>query len=447
MTPRESPARPEIHSGGMAKRSKKKQTRLAAAKAAQLPAGFRDRIEAARLDFRAVARALDELLIAQACPPELHALVHLDADMATALCVIKHTLHEVDVTRVVADAERSLALIPEARRTFFESLAEHDRTRLEARVPMVRSSLRVRDAYIDIPTRMPSAKEREAAARDAQEKQVQRLVDLRGEMERASLEEIAQRLADLGIHGVIEEFAELAAGEVSLFGVVDRLTAERDLSESEHDIVITAVDQLWRRLLPDRPSAEILEDWMQEGYALQERDDLEGAAKAWWHLWEALRSRFDASMTTMTGADRFFDGTQSIFNWCQDFDDLLATLGENPEMAARGLRFCDEWIAQFTAEGELTLQNFHRARAGYLLQLGRLEDAEQALHAFIERWPQNPWGHIALADAYAGFHRNARLRRDITRAREHLESARRLAKDPHDIEAIRDRMSELPASS
>ena len=122
-----------------------------------LPPGFRGRLEAARLDLRALVRAADQLGIAHDLPDETTQLFELDADFAEALHVMDLAPGGLDVRAMLRDTEASFARIAASRAEFLDSLAGPARERLEARVPAVRATLLPQDAYIDIPGRDPRA--------------------------------------------------------------------------------------------------------------------------------------------------------------------------------------------------------------------------------------------------------------------------------------------------
>jgi len=122
-----------------------------------LPPDFRSRLEAARLDLRALFRAADQLGIAHDLPDEIQQLFELDADFAEALHVMDLAPAGIDVRDMLRDTEASFARVAASRAEFLDSLDGPARKRLEARVPAVRATLIPQDAYIDIPGRDPSA--------------------------------------------------------------------------------------------------------------------------------------------------------------------------------------------------------------------------------------------------------------------------------------------------
>jgi hypothetical protein len=116
---------------------------------------MRARLEAARLDLLALFRAIDSLLIAQHQPPELRAIMELDADCAEALVVLDRAPHGLNLSAMVRDTLASLDDIPRARDIFLASLPAADRGRLSSRIQLVRITLDPREAYVHIPGKDP----------------------------------------------------------------------------------------------------------------------------------------------------------------------------------------------------------------------------------------------------------------------------------------------------
>ena len=87
-----------------------------------LVTGLRARLEAARLDLLALFRALDSLLLAQHQPPELRAILELDADCAEALVVLDRSPARLNLAAMTRDTLASLDDIPRARHKFLGTL-------------------------------------------------------------------------------------------------------------------------------------------------------------------------------------------------------------------------------------------------------------------------------------------------------------------------------------
>jgi hypothetical protein len=121
------------------------------------PANLRPRLETARLELRALFRALDRMLLAQDLPAELRRLQELDADFGEALWVLDQPAGKFDLSAMARDTLVSLNRVPAAREALLAMFDASTRALLEARVQATRSILTPEDAYLDIPGRDPAA--------------------------------------------------------------------------------------------------------------------------------------------------------------------------------------------------------------------------------------------------------------------------------------------------
>jgi hypothetical protein len=237
-------------------------------------------------------------------------------------------------------------------------------------------------------------------------------------------EDIEERLRTYGVAHTRERFLELAreydyAWSISCDWEHDPITCQG----KEVDFLGLAACELWKRLSPERPSVEMIDDWMQAGYRLDAEGRGVEACDLWWKVWCTLRPRFSPVMKTMEATDQIFSGRQSVFNWTQDFETSLHNVAaREPRFASVGLEYCREWLAQFTDEGSSCQVNFRRAKAHFHFCRGEIAEGEAALLEIVERWPKDPWGHVALADAYShSFESDPGPPRDDARAIAYLE--------------------------
>lgn len=259
-------------------------------------------------------------------------------------------------------------------------------------------------------------------------------------------EAIEEKLRKLGVSHTRERFVELAEGrESALLIGVSWIEAARVRRPGDVDFVALAACELWKRLLPDRPSVEMIDDWMQEGY----RHDAEGrtaeAVRIWWKVWQTLRPRFPPAIRTMTSAEEVFSDTDLLFDWCQDLELCLSNaVIDSPELAGLGKRYCCEWLAQFPDEEQGVQVNFLRALARFQFRLGETSAGEATLQGIIERWPADAWGYVALADAYGHFWAGEPgPERDTARALGYLERGLAVAGEHRDHGVLLERRDEL----
>lgn len=263
-----------------------------------------------------------------------------------------------------------------------------------------------------------------------------------------STERIEAQLRDYGVRHSRERFLRLALGTDSAWTISEAWTEQDPLKceGKQADFLGLAACELWKRLLPERPSIEMLDDWMQDGYRLAGEHRHAEACDVWERVWNTLRPRFAAEMTTMDAAAAAFSGMQCLFNWCQDFEmELENAASEQARYAELGRRYCLEWTAQFREESDSVQVSVRRTLAACLLRLGRVEEAASVLLSLVERWPRDVWGYVALADAHSHLFQGAcNLELDLDRARHFLE--RGLALDgleDRDREVLEDRLAEI----
>lgn len=261
-------------------------------------------------------------------------------------------------------------------------------------------------------------------------------------------EAIEEQLVSFGVNHTRERLVTLASGRNSAWTISKDWLEDESVkcSGKEEDFLGLAACELWRRLVPDRPSTEMLDDWMQEGYDLVEQGRTPDACNTWWKVWSALLPRFTPKMRTMRIVEDAFSGYQSVFNWSQDFEMHLGNAArQDLHFAAMGRKYCTEWMAQFPDEGDGMQVSFRRALAAFLFRLGDTAEMSAVLHRLPEQWPQNVWSYIALADAYSHFFAGEYdLPFDVGKAIGFLEQG--LAASgltAYDREVIKERLAEL----
>jgi hypothetical protein len=261
-------------------------------------------------------------------------------------------------------------------------------------------------------------------------------------------EAIEAQLAVFGVKHSRERFVMLASDRNSAWTISKAWLKDDSIKcpDREEDFLGLAACELWKRLMPDQPSMEMIDDWMQEGYGLVEQDKEREACDMWWKVWRTLLPRFTPEMRTMHAVKEVFSGYQSVFNWSQNFEMHLGNVArDNGHYAAIGRQYCTEWMAQFPDEGDGMQVNFRRALAWFLSQLGETAEMSAVLHRLPEEWPQDAWSYIALADAYSHFSsRECGLPLDVGKAIEYLEQGlAAIGRSGYDRDAIKDRLAEL----
>jgi hypothetical protein len=103
----------------------------------------------------------------------------------------------------------------------------------------------------------------------------------------------------------------------------------------------------------------------------------------------------------MAEFDDLFGGTQSVFNWVQDFEMELgnAAIG-HPRFHGARVRFCEEFLREFEGDDELIAQNMRRALAESFYAGGNAARSDALYQQWLATDPQWGWGWIGWADLY-----------------------------------------------
>lgn len=175
--------------------------------------------------------------------------------------------------------------------------------------------------------------------------------------------------------------------------------AEAPPPTSREDWVWIAVTCLWQRWRADLPNMEMVDDTMQAGYsALQSRESVR-AARRWLETWQAVLSIMDrAGIDSIDAFDRQFAGTQSLFNWVQDFEMELHNAGlEDPEFFRHRIAVSETALDRF-AGGRLSMDHFQTAIPDAYAMLGDYETCDQLFRELLTERPQ--WSSALIQWAF-----------------------------------------------
>jgi hypothetical protein len=235
--------------------------------------------------------------------------------------------------------------------------------------------------------------------------------------------DIVSRLRKLGIDAERATFVPLTRDHTSAWRVGDTWVAgvDRQLRTHEEHFVFLAACELWKRHCPERPSEEMVDDWVTEGYGYAETGEDAKAVDVWLRVWEHLRPRLRPHMTTFDAVDPMFRISQFFLNWIQDFETALEDAArKDREYAETGIRILREVLERFTNEEENTILNFRCDLARFLFLAGRMEEGEATLQAAIHGYPHRAHGYVTLSDELSAV---GNPRQDISRAIALLEQA------------------------
>jgi hypothetical protein len=212
---------------------------------------------------------------------------------------------------------------------------------------------------------------------------------------------IVTRLGELGIDGGRAGFMPLTAGHTAAWSIGERWLAglQRPPDMQDEDFVCLAACELWKRYSPERPSDEMVDDWVSEGYDYLEANNNSEAADTWLPVWETVMPKLRPDMRTFRAVDPLFKISQFFGNWIQDFEMALENAARDDRRYADiGVRVVREVLDRFVEEDENTILNYRCELGRFLFLAGRPEDGDAALQAVIRDCPHLAGGYVALAD-------------------------------------------------
>ena len=235
--------------------------------------------------------------------------------------------------------------------------------------------------------------------------------------------EIVARLEMLGIDGCQATFVGLAGGRTSALSIggvwFGALTTPPGTGVVE--FIRLAACELWKRYCPEHPSAEMVDDWVTEGYQLFEANKETEAVDIWLRVWDHVRFKIEPWMTTYSAADAVFEISQFFGNWIQDLIMAIGNASINDEKYTEiGIRLIHEVLQQFGEESLNAVLNLRCDFGRLLCRADRREEGLATLQAIISEHPEQSCGYVELATELG---RSKQADADIPRAIALLEQA------------------------
>ncbi|MEA1944683.1 MAG: hypothetical protein U9N07_05050 [Euryarchaeota archaeon] len=265
-------------------------------------------------------------------------------------------------------------------------------------------------------------------------------------MRKMSTEEIIDKLESMNVEFDETSFKEQTQNYISATRLADDCyyTQDFDAEGPDEDFIWLAIIELWKRLIPERINIEMINDSMQDGYKFIGNGNYTEGMKEWEAAWNMIRTIIPPHIKSVWEADQFMPEplTQSIHNWCQDFEMELYNAGiDDRSYFMKRIKYCHEFCDIFPDTDELILHNMHRAEAESYLALGDAETAENLFKERIEEFPDNVWGYVDWGDMYCFGRYSEKIPPDYDRAEKIYRMG--LARCDTEIEVIHGRLERL----
>ena len=262
---------------------------------------------------------------------------------------------------------------------------------------------------------------------------------------RMTSEELFAKLSSFGLdlnEKTVKKLAMrfLSAQEISEF-LLERSRSLRFHDRFDEDWVWICAAVVWERCLPDRPSMEMIDDGMQDGYSKQDSEGDVAACEAWLRVWRDITRIMDErGMKSLAQFDAAFQGTQSASNWWWDLDTALINAGrKDGRYHRRRIAFCQDLADRFSIVDPELAVRAKDAIAEAFLELGEIEESDARYRKLVEENPGYGWGWIHWSDCY---NPDNILPKDHSTP-EDLAKAERILKRALEVEGVSDRQDIL----
>jgi hypothetical protein len=195
--------------------------------------------------------------------------------------------------------------------------------------------------------------------------------------------EIVQKLKSLNVDFDTELFKEQAQNYISAIQLSEDHYYTQDFHAPglEEDFIWLAIIELWNRILPEKYNMEMIDDAIQDGYNDIEVQNYAAGIEKWEKAWDMIKSIVPSNIKSVKGADKFLpDLTQSLINWCQDFEIELGNAAiKDTSFHARRIKYCQDFRRVFPDSNKSIIKNMLNAEAESYTELGDQEAAEKLL--------------------------------------------------------------------
>jgi hypothetical protein len=208
----------------------------------------------------------------------------------------------------------------------------------------------------------------------------------------------------LRVHGIDPSrkvFLELAAQTTSAweFGESWCRTSRGVLDSETERFVKLAACVLWTRYSADRPSKEMMDDWLEEGFYLFEQKEEAKACDLWWKVWQSMKPCLAPSMRTADDAEVILlKGSYCFEGWFPDLIQcLLCAAISQRSYAEKGVQLCEDLLAQFPDEDLPTRLHLMTDLAEFHELAGRFQEGRRRLLQLIRDYPDYGLTYSRLA--------------------------------------------------
>ena len=163
---------------------------------------------------------------------------------------------------------------------------------------------------------------------------------------------------------------------------------------------------LWEQWIPERPSLEMLDDLLHNGYQLlDDEDDIDNTYTVWLRAWNEISKIIkNKKLNSIYEFESLFKSDIPVSIWLTDFATELFTYEDKKEKYLKMVvEICEECLQLFPNDDSGFLDSMKDNLASAYFNLGYKEKADTMFREWLTLKPQWGCGWVAWADCYCIF--------------------------------------------
>jgi tetratricopeptide (TPR) repeat protein len=221
-------------------------------------------------------------------------------------------------------------------------------------------------------------------------------------------QKLIAKLESLGIILDKETLEELCNEYISAQELSEYLVTKYNISgkfiqpAADTDWVWFCITILWERWFKNIPNLEMIDDKMQMGYSESEKNHAVQGCEIWFSYWnDVLTLMKKWEIASIEEFEMRFVQTQSVYNWCQDFEMELHNASlRDVRYNQIGIDFCEKIISLIDQEEKSIIENMREAIAESYYNMGEVDKTDELYQEWLEADPKWGWGWICWSDLY-----------------------------------------------
>lgn len=230
--------------------------------------------------------------------------------------------------------------------------------------------------------------------------------------------QIIKALKRLGVDFDEEEFVADIRHGTPLSEIGDRWVNESSCRMRDEDFVALAPTVLWKRLAPDVPCIEKIEECVATGYSAIENEQYDVAFSAWRNAWDVFKKIKDPEVKNMSGAASIgLWGGYCFGQWRHSFSEELLNAWKrtkNVAYAEMRAQFSEDYCRILSDEENCSLVLCDAADSHW--DAGQTERAEALYKEAIAGRPNDPWLYCLWGNRYFSWQQKDPIRHDYARS-------------------------------